>query len=167
MQQADLGRLGAGDEGFLEVRGQPGTATLPVSRSMSTNTSPSGASNDTFGRPASARIMKRSRWAAPPECRSGRAAVVVEPDPDHGQQLRREPDEPGIAQIVRRARLAGGVQREAGGAGPAPVPSLMTLRIMLVTRNVVSGRAMFSAGRDLQRHVLPAVDDLARWHAAA
>ena len=37
--------------------------------------------------------------------------VVVEPDPDHRQQLRREADEPGVAQIVGRARLAGGIER--------------------------------------------------------
>ena len=42
--------------------------------------------------------------------------VVVEADPDDRQQLRREADEPGVAQIVGRAGLAGGVEREAGGA---------------------------------------------------
>ena len=39
--------------------------------------------------------------------------VVVEADPDDRQQLRREADEPGVAQVVGRAGLAGGVEREA------------------------------------------------------
>ena len=39
--------------------------------------------------------------------------VVVEADPDDGEQLGREADEPGVAQIVGRAALAGGVEREA------------------------------------------------------
>src|SRR5689334_17248148 len=39
--------------------------------------------------------------------------VVVETDPGDGQQLGREADEPGIAQIVGRAGLAGGIEREA------------------------------------------------------
>src|SRR6267143_2626289 len=42
--------------------------------------------------------------------------VVVEADPDHGEQLRREADEPGVAEIVGRAGLAGRVEREAGAA---------------------------------------------------
>ena len=42
--------------------------------------------------------------------------VVVEADPDDGQQLGREADEPRVAQVVGGAGLAGGVEREAGGA---------------------------------------------------
>ena len=61
--------------------------------------------------------------------------VVVEPDPDDRQQFRGEADEPGIAQIVGRARFSGGVEREARAAlAPAPVPSFKTVRSMSVTR---------------------------------
>ena len=45
---------------------------------------------------------------------------------------------------------------------PAPVPSLSTLRIMLVTRNVVSGRAMVLRLLDLQRDVFPRAADESR-----
>src|SRR6202140_161204 len=42
--------------------------------------------------------------------------VVVESDPHDGQQLRREPHEPRVAQIVGRTCLARGGQRETCGA---------------------------------------------------
>ena len=60
--------------------------------------------------------------------------VVVEPDPDDRQQLRREADKPGVAQIVGGPGLACGVQLEAGIRAAEPVPSLITLCNMLVTR---------------------------------
>ena len=63
---------------------------------------------------ASARRVKRG----PDRKRGLRAAqpdrlIVVEADPDHGQQFRREADEPRVALVVGRAGLAGGVEREA------------------------------------------------------
>ena len=42
--------------------------------------------------------------------------VVVEPDPDHGQQLRRESHEPCVSKIVRGAGFPGGVEVESGCA---------------------------------------------------
>ena len=52
--------------------------------------------------------------------RAGQAErlVVVEADPDHRQQVRREADEPGISKVVRRSRLAGRVEGEPGRARP-------------------------------------------------
>ena len=99
------------------TRRAAGVASLPVSRSMSTKAMPSGASNGTLARPASARFMN----CGPDRQRRLRAAqadrlVVVEADPDDRQQLRREADEPGVAQVVGRAGLAGGVEREPGRA---------------------------------------------------
>ena len=143
MQLADLGRLGAGEERLAEdARDSPGAAILPVSRSMSTKMMPSGALNVDVGVAGQGAGHERG----PDRQRRLRAAqaerlVVVHADPDDRQQLGREADEPGVAQIVGRSRLAGGVEREAGRRAPAPVPSLSTLRIMLVTRKVVSGRA--------------------------
>ncbi len=40
--------------------------------------------------------------------------VVVEAHPDRGEQLGRQPDEPGVAQVVGRAGLAGRVEPEPG-----------------------------------------------------
>ena len=40
-------------------------------------------------------------------------ARLIEADPDAGDELRREADEPRVVEIVGRAGLAGGRQREA------------------------------------------------------
>ena len=78
---------------------------------------PGGTGNGTLARPGRGALhegrpdRQRRLRAAQPE-----HLVVVEPDPDDGQQLRREADEPGVAQVVGGAGLAGGVEREAGGA---------------------------------------------------
>ena len=115
---AHLGRFGAAQERLLEQRaGSSGPASLPVSRSMSTQMMPGGSAKGRFGWPASARHHERR----PDGQRRLRAAqaerlVVVEAHPDHGQQLRREADEPRVAQVVGGARLASGVEREAAGA---------------------------------------------------
>ena len=68
-------------------------------------------------RPASARIMNGVQIGSA-ACAPLRPSgwLSSRPDPDDGQQLRREADEPGVAQVVGRAGLAGGVEREAGGA---------------------------------------------------
>ena len=135
------------------TRGQPGVASLPVSGSMSTKTMPSGASNGDAGACRRARAFMNCVQIGSAACapRQADRLVVVEADPDDRQQLGREADEPGVAQIVGRAGLARGVEREPGARAPAPVPSLMTLRIMLVTRNVVSGRATSRGRRRLLR----------------
>src|SRR5262245_42281135 len=44
--------------------------------------------------------------------------VVVEADPHDREEVRREADEPGITQVVGRAGLARGVEREALAARP-------------------------------------------------
>jgi hypothetical protein len=54
VQLADLVRLGAGDERLVITLGQYGVAILPVSASMFVKASPSGTSNGTLARPASA-----------------------------------------------------------------------------------------------------------------
>ena len=99
------------------VRGQVGSASLPVSRSISANVMPSGTSNGTLGRPAVAAFMNAVQiGSAACVPLSDDRLVVVEAHPDHRQQLGREADEPGVAQVVGRAGLAGGVEREARGA---------------------------------------------------
>ena len=125
---------------------------------------PSGASNGTLGRPASAVFMNSVQIgsAAWVPLRRQRLVVVVA-DPDDGEQLGREADEPGVAQVVGRAGLAGGVEREAAARAPAPVPSLMTLRIMLVTRNVVSARATALRRRRLRLRALARRPRCDRW----
>ena len=137
------GRLGAGEERLADHLRAARRGELAGSGSMSTNATPSGASNGTL-----ARAGERAHHELRPDrqrrlrARQPERLVVVEADPDDRQELGREADEPGVAQIVGRAGLAGGVEREPGARAPAPVPSLMTLRIMLVTRYVVSGRAI-------------------------
>ena len=143
----------------LNTLGQPGAAILPVSRSISTNVIPSGTLNALLALPG----QRPSHETGPDWQRRLRSAeaerlVVVEPDPDDRQQLRREADEPGVAQVVGGSRLASGIEREPAARAPAPVPSLNTLRIMLVTRKVVSGRATVAAPA-LTGSVLPAGDD--------
>ena len=51
---------------------------------------------------------------------------LIEADPDAGHELRREADEPRVVEIVGRAGLAGGRQREAQAArARLPVPALI------------------------------------------
>ena len=106
----------------VNVRGQLGVASLPVSRSISTKVIPSRRLELRAGRPATASFMNSVQiGSAACEPVSADRRVVVEAHPDDGQQLRREADEPGVAQIVGGAALAGGIGREAhrarGGAG--------------------------------------------------
>ena len=129
--------------------GQAGVASLPVSGSIMTNVMPSGASNSSLLPTGERRLhelrpdgQRRLRTAEPDRL------VVVEAHPDHGEQFRREAGEPRVPEIVRRPGLAGRIEREAGAACAAAVPSFRTLRIMLVTRNVVSGRAIVRGSLD-------------------
>ncbi len=77
----------------------------------------SGRSNARLGRPASARRMNDVQIGQR-GLRSAQAdgRVVVEADPDHRQQFGRQAGEPGVAQVVGGARLAGGVEREPRAA---------------------------------------------------
>ena len=121
VEQTHLGRLGAREEGLAEDaraarRGELAGVAVDVDEGDALRRVERRCS----ARPASARDMN----GGPDRQRRLRAAqaerlVVVEPDPDHRQQLRREADEPGVAQVVGRAGLAGGVEREAGGARAA------------------------------------------------
>ena len=63
---------------------------------------------------------------------------LIEADPDAGHQLRREADEPGVVEVVGRAGLAGGRQREARArARASPVPALITSASIVDIRNAV------------------------------
>src|SRR6187431_1176882 len=66
---------------------------------MLMNVMPSGTSNEAFACPARAAFMKSVQMGS----------AAVEP-------LRREADEPRIAEVVRGAALAGGIEGEAVGA---------------------------------------------------
>src|SRR4051794_7814104 len=64
---------------------------------------------------------RRAHELGPDWQRGARAAqadglVVVEPDPHHREQLRREADEPGVAKVVGRAGLAGRIEGEPHAA---------------------------------------------------
>ena len=106
VQLADFGRLGARQERFLEdARDSPGRRSCRYRGRCRRSVMPSGALNVTLARPASARVMNAVQIgsAACVPLRPTRL-VVVQADPDHRQQLGREADEPGIAEIVGRAR---------------------------------------------------------------
>src|SRR5262249_46289762 len=106
MQVADRRRLGARQERFVEGLGAGGRGEV------------AGQRIDRHERDALRHVERLTGVAGqgalhelrPDRQRRLRAAeadrlVVVEADPHDRQQLRREADEPGVAQIVRRARL--------------------------------------------------------------
>ena len=121
---------------------------------MSAKVMPGGTWNGTLGLPGERRLHELGPdGQRRPAAAEAQRLVVVEAHPDDGQQLRREADEPGVAQVVGGAGLAGGVVDEAQPArAAAPVPSLSTLRIMLVTRKADCGLATGFELRRLRRH---------------
>ena len=104
---ASVGSVPARNDSW-KTRGQPGAATLPVSLIDIDEDDALGR----FERRAGAAAERAHHELRPDRQRRLRAAqaerlIVVESDPDDGQQLRREADEPRVAQIVGRAGFAG------------------------------------------------------------
>ena len=97
------------------LRGQPGAARKPVSGSISAVTMSEGTGKGSAKCWAGhgAREVREDRHGRL-RAREVQAAVVVVADPDGREKPRREPDEPGVAAVVRRARLA----RRARPSGP-------------------------------------------------
>src|SRR3954471_21209210 len=108
MNRAGFGRFGAGEERFPEDVGAGGRGELagvlvdvheddPVGHVEGL----AGVAGEGPGHELRPDRKRRLRAA------QAEHLVVVEADPDHRQQLRREADEPGIAEIVGGAGLAG------------------------------------------------------------
>src|ERR1051325_9801654 len=126
----------------LNGLGQPGVASLPLVGSMSMKTMPSGTSKGTLARPGSAAFMywvqignaacapeRPTGWLSSKPTQTTVSSSGVKPTNQASRRSLVVPDLPAASSANPAARA------------PAPVPSLMTLRIMLVTRKVVSGRA--------------------------
>ena len=116
MQLAVLERLGPGDERLVVGARAAGHRQLAGVAVDLREGDAFGRVEGRLGRPASADFMN--------SVQIGSAACVPvrptgwlssKPHPDDGEQLGREADEPGVAQIVGRAALAGGVEGEAVG----------------------------------------------------
>ena len=95
-------------------------ASLPDSRQTLAVVTPGGACSHSGLSPRVAAFMNAAQTGtaivAGEPVRQNRARLI-EPDPDAGGELRREPDEPGVVEIVGRAGLARGGQREAQAPG--------------------------------------------------
>src|SRR5215471_14037844 len=102
-------------EGFGNCRGAVGGSQLPAGRADA-------------GKGDALRYLKRHAGAASQRthhkgrpdgqrrlgARQPNRLIVVESHPHHREELRRESNEPRVAQIVRRAGFAGGFQPEPG-----------------------------------------------------
>ena len=126
--------------------GQSGVASLPVCASMSTKVMPSGTANGTLARPASALFMncvqigsaacaplRPTGWLSSKPTQTTVSSSGVKPTNQASRRSLVVPVLPAASSVKPVARAL------------AAVPSFSTLRIMLVTRNVVSG------SRDLAR----------------
>ena len=120
VQVACLGRLGSRENASLRPAGSRLRELAGVAIDRHEQRS-SGGSKATFGRPASAPIMNRVQMgsaASEPLRPSG--WLSSKPTQTAVSRFGREPHEPGIAQVVRRAGLARGVVGEAQAARRAP-----------------------------------------------
>src|SRR3954471_704759 len=124
------------------IFGQFGVASLPVCASMSAKTMPSGTVNGTLARPASAVFMKcvqigsaaraplrPTGWLSSKPTHTTVSSSGVKPANQASRRSLVVPVFPAASSVKPAERAL------------AAVPSLSTLRIMLVTRNVVSGFA--------------------------
>src|SRR5262249_48265523 len=122
--------------------GHRGPASLPVSASMSMNVMPSGTSNGTLARPASAvrmnyvQIGSAARAPLSPTGRLSSKPTQTTVSSSGVKPANHASRRSLVVPVLPAASSVKPIDRAA-----AAVPSFSTLRIMFVTRNVVSGRA--------------------------
>ena len=147
VQRADLGRLGAGEERLAEdPRAAGGRDLAGVAVDVDEDDARRALRTARSAGPPSARIMnvvqigsaacvplRPSGWLSSSPTQTTVSSSGVKPTNQASRRSLVVPDLPAASSVKPAARA------------PAPVPSLMTLRIMFVTRNVVSGRAMLRA----------------------
>jgi hypothetical protein len=123
-----------GHENLSHAVGILGAHQRPVSGEMRNVTMPSGIGRFSCGTPFNASRMKWIQIGSAvcaPSSLLAQGALLVEANPDGGDQVGRKAVEPGVDAFVGGAGLArdvGAVQRQ----GPHPVPCLMTSAIMSV-----------------------------------